>query len=305
MRFSLCMLVTVMMAALFGGPDAAALDLDPLLPRSEAVSGWRMQGKPAGYTRSTLYDYIDGGADFYLSYGFRRALVADYVGPGPAKITVELYDMGSSYDAFGVFAHDPAGESAPVGQESSWSGGLLTYWKDNLFARLFADNDSDPARDAILKLGKMISKSVRSMGKKPPLLRLLPPGFIAGSVRYVHTDTALNSVLYLPGNPLGLSGKTALVYAEYPGNKDRAKLMVVSYPDGQTARAGFVGLANLLQVSLRGAPSDQYVGHTDRYQHAGALVRGRYLAVVASAPTRELADRLRKGAGSRMPSGRP
>jgi len=290
---SLLALAGLLAGAALSQAGAASLDLASLLPTSGAVEGWRMQGKPASYTPSNLYDYIDGGADFYLSYDFRRAVVADYGGPSGAKITVELYDMGSSYDAFGVFAHEQAEESPPVGQESSYAPGLLTFWKNRVFARIFADRSPAAMREPILRLGKLVATRMRATGPKPPLLRLLPrSGLAPRSVRYLHTDTALNSVLYLPGNPLRLNPKTKVVYGEYPrAGGAPVKLLIADYPDARQAAAAYSGVAKLHGAS--GAkPETGYARATERYKWVAGWARGRYVVVVSNAPDEAAARRL-------------
>jgi len=279
-------------SAAFGG--SRALDLASLLPKTGAVAGWRTEGKVETYTRDTLFDYIDGGAELYLGYGFRRAVVADYAGPNKSKITVELYDMGSSYDAFGVFAHEQAPERPPVGQESSFAGGLLTFWKDGLFARLFADPDSEQARAAILKLGKAISASLPTMGRKPPLLKLLPPdGLAPRSVRYLHTDAALNSVLYLPGNPLKLDRTTDVAYGEYPqASGPPAKVVVVQYPTVERARGAFLAVDKLQGGRGELHVTQMFFHETERYRRVGAVTMGRCVGLAANAPDSATARRL-------------
>jgi len=279
-------------SAAFGG--SRALDLASLLPKTGAVAGWRTEGKVETYARDTLFDYINGGAELYLGYAFQRAVIADYAAPNKSKITVELYDMGSSYDAFGAFAHEQAPESPPVGQESSFAGGLLTFWKDSLFARLFADPDSEQARAAILKLGKAISASLPTMGRKPPLLKLLPPdGLAPRSVRYLHTDAALNSVLYLPGNPLKLDRTTDVAYGEYPrGGAKPIKAMVVRYPAGPRALAAFLDLAVLVGESGTANAAQMYARETSRYGAVASMACGRYVGFVCNAPDTRTARRL-------------
>jgi len=257
-----------------------------------------MQGRPASYTRANLYDYIDGGADFYLSYAFQGAVVANYSGPAGAKITVELYDMGSSYDAFGVFAHEQAKQNPPIGQGGSYAGGLLTFWKGRVFARMFAERESPATREAVLKLGKKIAAAVRVTGPKPPLLGLLPQvGLAPRSVRYLHTDTALNGVLYLPGNPLGLNAQTDVAYGEYPGAKGvpPAKVVVVQYPTIERARAAFVALDKQL-----GGKGVIHVTHmafydTPRYRRVGAVLLQPYVGLATNAPDSGTARRLVDG----------
>jgi len=280
---------------------AAALDLTSLVPKSDAVADWRMQGKPATYTRANLYDYIDGGADLYLGYGFTRAVVADYLGPGGAKITVELYDMGSSYDAFGIFAREQAKVSPSIGQGASYAGGLLTFWKDRIFARIFADRETEATRAAVLRMGKLASTAVRSKGARPPLIALLPqPGIAGRSMRYMHTDAALNSVLYLPGNPLRLGAKTNVAYAEYPAPTGApGKLVIAEYPAARDAAGAFAGLAKLHGTSLSRGRA-QYAAKTERFKWVGGALRGRYVIVVSNAADEATVRRLMEATRNRV-----
>jgi len=59
-----------------------------LLPAPEAAPGWTLPEAPRTYTVETLYDYIDGSADLYHSYGFRGAAVGDYRDAAGGWITV-------------------------------------------------------------------------------------------------------------------------------------------------------------------------------------------------------------------------
>jgi hypothetical protein len=273
---------------------AAATDLGSVVPKSGAVAGWKMAGKPASYTRATLYDYIDGGADLYLSYGFVRAVVAEYSGPGGAKITVELYDMGSSYDAFGVFAREKTKETPSIGQGAAYAGGLLTFWKSSLFSRIFSERESPAMRAAVLKFGKLIANAVAKTGRKPPLLHLLPQtGLVAGSLRYLHTETTLNSALYLPGNPLKLDAKTTVVYGEYARKGGApSKLVIVRYPTAQLAKTAFAAVAGFHGAPAGAGTKRSYVRSTERYQCVAGLLSAPYVVIVSNAPDEASARRL-------------
>lgn len=58
---------------------------------------------PRTFNGSSLYGYMDGGADLYLEYGFTRAWVNEVNWQG-GKYTIELYKMNSPEDAFGIFS---------------------------------------------------------------------------------------------------------------------------------------------------------------------------------------------------------
>jgi len=203
---------------------------------TKPIAGWEPAGKPETYTRANLYDYIDGGADYYLAYDFRKATVQRYR-HGRDEITVELYDMGSSADAFGAFANNPPREQPPVGQQAAYAGGLLQFWKGPIYGRVFADHETPELKRAIIALGKEAATAIKQTGRLPDLLKALPTkGRVPRSERYLHQETSLNNVLYLgAGNPLGLSAKTEAVFARY-GPKGGAKVLIVRYANLAAAR---------------------------------------------------------------------
>ena len=70
------------------------------------------------YNRDTIYKHINGGAELYLAYGFKEVLVRKYLGPNNIEMVLDIYDMGNSMDAFGVFSTEREDDEAGVGQDS-------------------------------------------------------------------------------------------------------------------------------------------------------------------------------------------
>jgi len=70
----------------------------PTLPDAGAA-GATARSEPSSYTRDTLYEYIDGAAEAYLSRGFERCAVATYTFASEAgaalDVTAEVYRFGS------------------------------------------------------------------------------------------------------------------------------------------------------------------------------------------------------------------
>ena len=77
-------------------------DADLSLP--DQVGAWRVSEADVVYDRETLYDYMNGGAEVYLSYDFRAVWSRVFNGPGDGEIVLDVYDMGFSPEAFGVFS---------------------------------------------------------------------------------------------------------------------------------------------------------------------------------------------------------
>jgi len=73
----------------------------PLLDAADVRGGKIV--KTDFYEGSALYGYIDGGADLYLEYGFKK-LGRQEIEAGGERIVVEIYLMRDALDAFGVFS---------------------------------------------------------------------------------------------------------------------------------------------------------------------------------------------------------
>ena len=104
------------MACSKGGPPEDDLELVRAnLPRE--VAGWRAVDEDEVYDQESIFSYIDGQAEVYLAYGMKRCLARRYVGPeGEPDIVVDLFELASAADAYGVFTHDRDGEDIDVGQ---------------------------------------------------------------------------------------------------------------------------------------------------------------------------------------------
>ena len=67
---------------------------------------------------------MNGGAEVYLSYDFKRVRVRRYAGPDDGEIVLDVYDMGSSAEAFGVFSTSIEDPEVGLGQGSEYGAGL-------------------------------------------------------------------------------------------------------------------------------------------------------------------------------------
>ncbi len=66
------------------------------------ISGFKPETKVLTYNTENLYEYINGAADAYLAYGFKLLLSRDFSWQD-LTFTVDIYDMGSRINAFGMY----------------------------------------------------------------------------------------------------------------------------------------------------------------------------------------------------------
>lgn len=222
-----------LMVTLTGGITMAEEmpDLAQLLP--DTIHGWKVAREDALYNRDTLYDYIDGGAELYLSYGFKRCINRTYVKPLQPDMVVDLFDMGTSENAFGVFSHSMETDETRFGQGSQSSEGLVLFWKGRYYVSIMSHPETPQSRKALVDLAGKIDGAVADKGPLPAILDLLPQGGLAReSIRTFRHHAWLNSHYFVADqNILHIDDTTDAVLAKYGDAQNRFLLLLIEYRD--------------------------------------------------------------------------
>lgn len=202
------------------------------------VAGWRADGEWQAWDTESIFQYIDGHAEVYLAYGMKRCLSRRYLGPGdePA-IILDLYEMASSADAFGVWTQDRDGDEVGVGQGATYRHGWLSFWQGRWFGSIYAEGESEAAKGAVLALGSEAATAIGDPGEAPALVGELPgEGLEPRTVRFLHSQEILNSVVYVGfDNPFLLAPEVDAVVGRYRLPEGGAWLLLVDYGDEATA----------------------------------------------------------------------
>jgi len=272
--------------------DAGPLEeLQHALP--EKVMNWTKAEEDQFYDSQTIFDYIDGAGEVYRAYNMQRCLSRRYVTDQGPAIILDIFEMATSYDAFGVFTHDPDGEELPVGQGAVYRSGWLGFWKDRFFISLYADEETDAAIQALRELAGKVASLIKKEGPKPQILSRLPKkGLQAGSIRYFHDHPVLNRHYFVSTeNILHLGRQTEALLAAYKRKEGAAQILLVKYPDGDKAKEAH---SDFLKHYLPDAdPSG--MAKLENNKWCGASVKGPLLAVVLEADSREIASELLAG----------
>jgi hypothetical protein len=89
----------------------AAAPTDPVFPE---IEGLKLTGAPAKYDPESLYEYINGGADAFLSYDFEELSAATYVAADKSEISVDVYRHRDAVRAFGMYLQERPDRSKPL-----------------------------------------------------------------------------------------------------------------------------------------------------------------------------------------------
>jgi hypothetical protein len=199
------------------------------------------------YVGSELTEYINGGAALFYSYNFKRLVVKKYVGDKDYSLIIEIYEFDTSENAFGIYSFDTDGEHPQIGHEATYAHGLLKFWKDRFFVRIFASYENTANKSDVLAFGEQIALNIVQLGTKPELLSRIPANnVLEGSVHYFHEDICLNNIYYITGeNPLNLNSDTEAVTYEYEIEREILRIVLIRYlkPEhAQVAYSNFVAV---------------------------------------------------------------
>jgi len=205
-------------------------------------------------------------------------------------VTAELYDMGLSEEAYGIFSRNRRGENAGIGQGSEYQSGHLIFWKARYLVAVFGEKESAPSKEAIFGLAKAIAARIEGTGSLPHLVSLLPQqDLIELSVRYFHKHTDLNEHYFVADdNILDLDEGTNATIANYSRAGSRPFLLVIQYPDAGRASAAYGRFLDLFMPEGR----DSGIACLEDGLWTAVARTGVYIEAVFDAPTRTQADSL-------------
>jgi len=219
------------------------ISLADALPGAEGVPGWAPAGEVQVFDAETLYDLVDGQAEAFFAYAFERAAVGDYENAEGAGLRVEVWQVATPVDAYGLFSTYRVGRPVSVGNEGDADPGRrLDFWQDRYFVRVLA-RQALPEAD-VRAFADAVAGVLPTGGESPSLVGRLPAGGLAErSAVFFRREISIQDRLWLGGeNLLGLGAETQGVLAQYDVGGGTAQLLLVQYPDAASAAAGLGAL---------------------------------------------------------------
>lgn len=128
--------------------------------------GWIGKGKPEFYSKTQLYDYIDGGAEIFFKYGFDSLIVQEYCFRNKS-IILEIYKMASSKSAFGIYSYNRNSRFAAVsiGNEGIDEGSRIIFWQDRYYVIIQTFDSPQKIKTPLISLAKTVSAKIKKMTK--------------------------------------------------------------------------------------------------------------------------------------------
>ena len=229
--------------------------LTDFFPDMSSSPDWTPAGEAEVYDRENIYDLVNGQAESFFAYGFEQVAVQRYENDAGVNLDVEVWQLATPANAYGLFTASIAGAPTDVGPSTlptvaghrnngdADPGRRLSFWQDRYLVQVRARSELNDA--ALRGFAQAIAMALPVGGETPALVKRLPPdGLVERSAVFFHEEISIQNKLWLGGeNVLGLSPETDGVLAQYDlGGETPVWLLLAQYPDADLAAAGISAL---------------------------------------------------------------
>lgn len=265
-----------------------------VVPDEADPGGWESESDPRVFEGEDLFVYINGGAEIYYEYGFRKVTIQEYRGDCGRAITLEIYEMADDRSAFGIYSMKTGdkGKAVPVGGGGLIESYYMNFWKGNRLVTLTGFDDHPETVAGLKAIAGAVDEVIGGQGRKPRLVEALRKGDqVDGSIKYLLGPLGLfNACPLVSGKIFGFSEAAA---ADFDGGY---RVILFRYADAVQCGAGFESLGDRFanHPGTKGFTSDNQ--SFSLFHQEGKSVHGRLaercIIVVVDAPNRISAEGL-------------
>jgi hypothetical protein len=227
-------------------PTAKPIPASPLtraFPGEGSIEGWAPDDELEVYDSETIFQLVNGQADAFFVYGFEQVAVRAYSDAAGDQLIVQIWQVATPADAYGLFTMGRAGSPAEIGNEGdSEPGRRLSFWQDHYTVHIGARQRVD---DALLwDFAESVSAALPQGGEPPPLVNKLPQNKLKPrEFIFFHEELSIQDRVWLGGeNILDLSHDTNGMIATYEVDDALIYLLLIEYPTAGQASAGVEAL---------------------------------------------------------------
>jgi hypothetical protein len=267
--------------------SAGARELLALLPEDNAIPGWTRNGEVRFFTPGNLWEYIDGAAEGYLTYGFQDVVTAEYTNSAKSsQAVIDIYRMKDARNAFGIYTAElnPESEFKRLGVEGYLGGTALNFWSGPYYVKITVFQESEDLKGEMVKLAERLSRKLGDPGSEP------------AEVKYFARENQIpHSVRYLPKDVLGQSYLEEAFEARYRQGNTESKVVVASFRDSEQARAAlakyrqFIASSGEVQQDLNSPADGGFAGKDSFYGHMAAVRSGSRIVIALGGPSADFA----------------
>ncbi len=186
------------------------------------VAGWRQTGEIQTFRPETLFEYINGGADLYLTYDFQELRVAEYSTEKKASVTIEVYRHRTPTLAFGIYSQErlPDADFRDIGAQGYIEPNVLNFLAGSYYVKISSIHTGSEDREILMSFAKRISENLREKGALPSILTSFP-----------EEGKKKNSEKFIAVKFLGYAFLHSAFVADYEVSGAKFKLFVIEPAD--------------------------------------------------------------------------
>ena len=171
-RSGISLLVVVVLICL-SGLRTIDRETDPIT--FPELDGWEIKQEYPVYNPGTLWDYINGAADSYLSYDFKELYIAEYI-KGDVSFKVEIFNHATPLDAFGIYSTErsPGFRFIDIGIQGYREESLIHLLADKYYIKVRTHETSGEVEDAMMSIANSVVVSIAGVDHFPETLAMFP-----------------------------------------------------------------------------------------------------------------------------------
>jgi hypothetical protein len=266
-----------------GGVAAAPTPAD-VLANVAAVGDWRPAGEPTPYDPDNLWEYIDGAAALFTSYGFTEMATVSLEREGVrGAAAVDVYLLPDVLHAYGVYSRERGKDvtTEALGTEGYVEGSAARLFAGRYYVKVRIAPPPADGDEAAREIAKAVVSHLPPGEGMPSELSALPSkGLVPHTAQYIGND--------LLGHACLADG----IVADYDlGGDDPARLFFHIAADADTATAAMATMRDFFAKrgemgdAVGGLGDEAFTG-TEPYYGASLLARqGRAIAGVLNMPS--------------------
>ena len=279
MKFAALLLTVLLMAEM----AHAQVSLD-----CHFATGWEPSGPARQFTAENLYDYKDGAADGYLSYGFARMSTIDCKS-GADTLTIDVSEMNDADSAYGLFTanRDAKLPIVKIGMGGQIQPQSAIFAKGNYYVEIVEVADNTEADHTAVMQACVAALQLRLHGRETA----------PEALQWFSQDN-LDTVKLIPESVLGLK----LLKRGYVAKYKQGQAFVVLESTPESAAEAFKKLREHFDGATPAQIGDEAFQAKAPYLDGICVFRkGRYLAGYANMPDAPQAAALAVKLATRIP----
>lgn len=152
------------------------------------LKGYKKNANFPVYLPQNLWDYIDGAADTYLTYGFVDLHVAEYK-KGKNVIKLEIYRHNDNTMAFGIYSTERSSSFRflNLGSQGYIAEGAINFFKGNYYVKIRTYSKNENTIKSAQSLAFIVADMLAGGSELPSELSLFP-----ASGKKINEETYIN-----------------------------------------------------------------------------------------------------------------